>query len=563
MTVLLATALAAAPLALVARAESRRRLGEEVQDAVGSLRLLESAAGVGKAVLALGGSAVLVAAFRRAMVVDGRGISTASDHNLGDLPFHLNLIAGFVWGGNVPPEHPELAGVGLTYPFLVDFGAALLVAAGSEVHTALLVQNVVLALALFALLHALGRDLAGSPTAGFLTAGLVFLSGGLGFVTLFQDGAPWPEALTERRLDVTIGAPGLRWPNAVISLLIPQRAFLQGLPLVVLAWRLILTGPATSRTFVGAGLVAGLLPLAHAHGFVTAAGSLVLLALARHGLRAAVAAGGATTLAGLPQVLFLAVGSGMKGGGFLGWHLGWDRGEAGVVAFWLYNAGLFLPLWAAGLAARRGSWRDGAPLLALVMVPWFVVPNVLRLSPWVWDNVKFLFHGWVGAAPLVAWTVVRLGSGPPWRRAAAAAVGVVLLASGALDVVRLVGRRTPHLVYTADAVEAGQLVREATSPRAVLLHAPTYNSPVYLAGRRSFLGYTGHIWSQGYDGGSREALLDAYYGGDPSAAAALRAAGVDYVLVGPQEVERSGVREAPPGAELVASRAGHALFRLR
>ena len=45
---------------------------------------------------------------------EGGGVFTGVDHNLGDLPFHLAIATSFVYGHNVPPEHPELAGTRLT-----------------------------------------------------------------------------------------------------------------------------------------------------------------------------------------------------------------------------------------------------------------------------------------------------------------------------------------------------------------------------------------------------------------------------------------------------------------
>src|SRR5205085_7941991 len=52
------------------------------------------------------------------------GIFTGVDTNLGDLPFHIAVVSGFAYGDNFPPQHPEFAGVRLTYPFVVDFVTA-------------------------------------------------------------------------------------------------------------------------------------------------------------------------------------------------------------------------------------------------------------------------------------------------------------------------------------------------------------------------------------------------------------------------------------------------------
>jgi hypothetical protein len=95
------------------------------------------------------------------MIVGPAGVSTGVDHNLGDLPFHLGITMGFVRGQNFPPQHPELAGVRLTYPFLVDFVTALPVTLGEPLSSAVFVINLALALALAALLFRLTRLLTG------------------------------------------------------------------------------------------------------------------------------------------------------------------------------------------------------------------------------------------------------------------------------------------------------------------------------------------------------------------------------------------------------------------
>jgi hypothetical protein len=71
----------------------------------------------------------------------------------------------------------------------------------------------------------------------------------------------------------------------------------------------------------------------------------------------------------------------------------------------------------------------------------------------------------------------------------------------------------------------------------LILHAPTYNDPVYLTGRRTFLGYPGHVWSHGIDYAAREAALKKIYAGAPDADALVRGAGIEYVVVGPLERE--------------------------
>jgi uncharacterized membrane protein len=69
----------------------------------------------------------------------------------------------------------------------------------------------------------------------------------------------------------------------------------------------------------------------------------------------------------------------------------------------------------------------------------------------------------------------------------------------------------------------------------VVLHAPAFDSPVFLTGRRSVLGFPGWIWSRGLDSSQRENDIRRIYSGSPDAEALLERYHVDYALIGPQE----------------------------
>jgi hypothetical protein len=526
-------------------------------------------------------AAVLWRVQDRAMFVTGAGgIHTGSDHNLGDLPFHVSIVTSFLHGENFPPEHPELAGARLTYPFLVDFLTALLMRTGADLRDALFAPNVLLSWSALVLLYHWGRRLTGSRAAGVVTAALVFLSGGLGFMLLKDEPDPTAGGLvaflrTPQHDYSIVGHGPYRWGNLIITMLMPQRSFLLGLPafLVVATtfWRAVTEvqapeGPARRpRRLLGAGILIGLLPLAHAHTFVTCAGLAVLLALLFPPRREWVVALAAAGLLALPQVLFASHGTAMQATSFVAWSVGWDRSGVGVLSFWWHNLGLFLPLLVLALA-----WRGRAPVVPALLLRfylpftlWFLAPNLLRLSPWIWDNIKFLVFWHVASAPLVALLLVRLWTSGPRRAVLASLAFVVLVLSGALDVRRVVARKIDNAVFDAGSAAFASTLREATEPRAVVLHAPTYNSEVYLTGRRTVFGYPGHIWSQGLDGGRREDEVRAIYAGRPEAPALLRSLGIQYVLVGPLESAMDGFQDhAFRDFPIVAESADRRLYRV-
>src|SRR5215472_11520123 len=90
---------------------------------------------------------------------------------------------------------------------------------------------------------------------------------------------------------------------------------------------------------------------------------------------------------------------------------------------------------------------------------------------------------------------------------------------------------------------AGDPVSREAAPRAVVLHAPVYNSPVFLTGRRSLLGYPGWMWSRGLDYSERQADIQRIYAGAADAETLLRRYNVQYVLIGPAETSSLKVNQ--------------------
>jgi hypothetical protein len=130
------------------------------------------------------------------------------------------------------------------------------------------------------------------------------------------------------------------------------------------------------------------------------------------------------------------------------------------------------------------------------------------------------------------------------NRVLAAALFVMLTLSGALDVVPLLLRQGEYQEFDNDGIAFAEMIKERTPPTAMILHAPVHNTPVFLSGRRSLMGYPGHIWTHGLDSGLRETEIKRIYNGSFDARALLAKYKVDYVVVDPQEHSVMPVNEA-------------------
>ena len=506
-------------------------------------------------------TALLAWLFSRVVMFYPDGLHTAPANNFGDLPFHFGVITSMAYGENLPPQNPIFAGMKFTYPFLIDFLTAFFIRCGADWRAAFFVENIVLGLALVCGIELLARRITGNRIAGFVAPVVFLFNGGFGFINFFRQLSEFfadpeqaklglvhfvthlPNAYT-MNADLLWGASKipLRWGNVFTTLLIPQRSMLFGLPfvaLIILLWWMAVgeqdrggQGSPRRRYLFAAGVLAGLLPMLHAHGFFSVAIACVPMALLFFSidwLAFFVPMG----LLAAPQALYLG-GTQVKNELFKVKFF-WEAGDANPLLFWAANAGLFILLLAICLLANRlATIRQATFYLPFVL--WFIVPNVIKLAPWDWDNIKVLVYWSLASCVFVALLLALLFA-HRWKalKLLGAALLVVLTLSGAIDVVRALSPVENVPLFGREELEVAELIRQRTPPRAVMLHAPIHNSVVALTGRQSVMGYPGHLWTHGIAYGQRENEVKAVFRGGVESARLLVALGVEYVVIGPAE----------------------------
>jgi hypothetical protein len=157
------------------------------------------------------------------------------------------------------------------------------------------------------------------------------------------------------------------------------------------------------------------------------------------------------------------------------------------------------------------------------------------MAPWIWDNIKVLFYWWVASAPLVALLLASLWKQGGVKRVTAAVLLATVTLAGGLEVAAIALRSTGYSLFDSAGIRFAEIVKQQTPPRALIMHAPVHNHPVFLTGRRSLMGYPGHIWTHGLEFVRREGEVKRMYQGGPDAVALLSNYGIQYVVVGPQE----------------------------
>ncbi|HEU4571161.1 MAG TPA: hypothetical protein VFR93_00615, partial [Candidatus Limnocylindrales bacterium] len=471
----------------------------------------------------------------------------------GDYPVHLGNVASFVEADNFPPTHPRFAGVPFGYHYLVDLTAAALVPFGLSAAGALELHSFVLSVVAAVALFAFARAITGSSMVGAVGLTLFLLGGGLGWINTVQawlgNGANLPQPPTlpwDYRWKVD---SNFEWVNMYWAFWMSQRAFLYGMPMAFAILRLALEGRATRnyRLWAGAGLIAGLLPLAHL-GTLLALAIVVPVLFLLLPSRGWILFGVVWVVVAVPQLLSIS-GGGAGALGALRLELGWVSGNPPAPdpwpVFWIKNQGAFLvlsviPLLVAGVVpsvARR--------LLLAFWAIW-VLGNVFAFGPWDWDNHKILVYWFlsvaIASAAALVWLWRRFRA--PLARIAMAAVVVTMVASSlAEDVTQALGEST-YRMLDAEEVQLGEAVAAATPPHAVFLDGMDNHDPVQMiAGRTLWVGYANWLWAEGqpYIPRQNEALEMLRW--NPGAESMLAKHRIDYVVIGPLE-RQEGANEA-------------------
>lgn len=580
--VVFSTAICCSPLALLTDPATLKRIREDFDAAGKSTRrffIRPDFKTVGYVLFYTVVTLVLWRVFSRAVLEDQSGLSTGLLNNFGDLPFHISVITSFAFGNNFPPENPTYAGVNFTYPFISDFVSAVFVRCGADLRSSMFIENFILGISFVGLVHRWALVMLRDSLAAIITPCLVLLNGGFGFKLLFDKARTNEGGLFGVLTDLppsftVIPETTWRWGNAVSALLVPQRGFLLGLPLATIAftqWWLATNNQrqrgapgktranvksrdestsdseAATRRMIAAGVAAGLLPLVHAHSFIVVMAMAGCLALIRVRWREWFAFFAVAAAIAIPQLLWSTLNSAVNASSFFAWEVGWDHGRENPIWFWLKNTGLAIPLILTAVLMRSDGYVVPRRVL-LFYLPFtlcFIIPNFVKMAPWIWDNIKVLFYWWLASAPIIALLLARLWRQGSTQRVIAVVLFIVVTLSGALDVAGIALRtQTKYQVFDPDGIRFAEIVKAQTEPRSLVVHAPVHNTPVFLSGRRSLMGYPGHILSHGLEFLQREGEVKRIYMGAPDADQLLRNYGVEYAVVGPHERIVTQVNEA-------------------
>ncbi len=501
--------------------------------------------------LVIGAFAVRWAIFWKDALTYGPNGMFAGHVNIwGDWPVHLGIVSSFAYGNNFPPTHPRFDGHAFAYHYLSDLTAAAFVPLGMDPAGALALHSYVLCVLVAIGLYAFARRLTRNHRAATLTLVLFVLGGGLGWIVTaaaIDASHDIVGTLATNTLDRHATSDlNLRFVNMFFGFLSSQRGYLYGLPLAfaILATLLLAVRRANVRLFVIAGVIAGLLPLAHL-------GTLLALAIVTPVLfllfpsRAWLAFFAAWGLVAAPQLL-TQLGGGAGALAAIRVQLGWVASPDPWPWFWIKNLGWFLPLLAVGLLARR-VLPERARRFMWAFMALFVAANLVVFQPWDWDNHKLLVYWFLAVTIVVAALLMRTWQRRPDIGSRVLVVGVVITMtlSGVLEDVGTFLGQSRYQMLGNDELRLAAEVRARTAPDSVFVVGMENHDPIaMLTGRRIYVGYPNWLWTEGIDYMPRADEVRRIYRTEPGTEALLAKRGIDYVVIGPHERDQLGADEA-------------------
>ncbi len=472
--------------------------------------------------------------------IDGNEMKIQSPNNLGDLALHITYIKTFA--NHVPlwPENPIFVFGRMRYPAGTDLFNALLLLAGVDLIRGLVWAALLASVATF---YALYRWSGSFGIAGFL----------------FNGGLAGLDILKTWRFEDYQGVSTIAWKSLALSMFVTQRGVLYALPvglLLLCHWRgkYFAHGNSgeTTRTpaapllpfWLEVSLYATM-PLFHVHTFMAL--SIVaafLFAIGSWMMRKQLAA--MVGIAAVPATFFMwTITDHFRARSVLKWQPGWVQ-AAGEMAmpffrFWIVNFGILMPLVllliavcvARAVRSRQRFDYKARPdlpfITAAVLI--FLFACFVKTAPWEWDNIKLILWAYLIVLPFL-WSEVIAGLPAPVR----VATCVALFASGFVSLFGGLSAGRPGFGIadrsTVDLV-GGSVRKLPISAR--FASYPTYNHPLLLNGRSVVMGYTGHIWSQGFDYGETEKQLGSLMRGEPNWQENARALGARYLFWGTLE----------------------------
>lgn len=449
----------------------------------------------------------------------GSQIKTLDTNNFGDLTMHIGILKNLASGDKFWPEFVSLAGTPLQYPFGVDFYNALWEAVGVPTQSHLFFVGIVLLLCLMFVAY--------------------WWLGVIGIVALFFNGGwqgyayMWTGVLQDYQND-------WGWKNFFLTLLIPQRGFLIGLPLGIYILKksmdFIFFGKTLAKTekYI-LWFMWGMLPIFHVHTFIAVTLLIAIFVFVQNpksplklNKETAVCAG----LAGLLALAWLLPLTGfLQKASIIHFQMGWSLNGKSIWQnlYWGYGPWLMLLLVTIFFVSKKRLSTDKKILFSALFL--FILFQFVIMAPWDWDNIKLLIWPYLAMVFVFGRIISEY-----FHEQLKVPTYIALGFSGFVCVIALSNAHNKgHGIYETRELNAATAALAQVPVTAVFAAHPTFNHALTYFGKKVAYAYDGHIWSHGLKDGQRKEKVEKILNGDSNWRDLAKEIGVTHIYWGPRE----------------------------
>ncbi len=479
-----------------------------------------------------------------------KGIETGLAYVWADWPVHIAQAIRFAyhepssWFTATPFYYDHR----MTQHFVVNLISAILMRMGVSLINAFVIPSIILTIVLLVVLYTFFFQFFKSKFQAFFSVTLFLANGGLGIIVFINDvlkngfiktlSFP-PQSYTNLQL------PDSHTPcqNFIISELLPQRAFLLGLPIALILimvlqhWIKNNFNNTSNLHLILFGLMTGCMFAIHAFSFITLVilGFVLILYTKKYYEKWILIVLGVCLSFGF--IYFYVFGGQIESKSFIRWHLGWMSHSKNIldfISFWIINWGAMLPL-AVYSTIEYKRYKE-----PIILWGWaiFLISNLFLVAPWDWDNYKLLTWSYlVFCIPVISLLSYWWNKKDILIRISVVVLFLSMTGAGFVDIYKIT--KTEKLKYTIwnnDEIKLADEFRKISLSNDRVLTADIHNHWVScLSGRQIVMGFTGQIWSWGIDVGNTPQDVKNMYSGTESSKQLMKQYKISYIVIGPQE----------------------------
>jgi len=513
--------------------------------------------------------------FSKIIQLKPEGIFIGQPNSWSDWVVHISITNIFA---NKPISewflyHPFFANGKLTYGFLSHLITAMFMRVGLRIDSAFFIVSVLLSLFFLSGLYFLYFQISKSRKQSILGIFIFLTSSGMGIfryinhISINQLLFPTKDYSSFVQYDWLAG-------NILEAMIIPQRAFFIGVTLGVWVINLLFWGlkskeklslfknrqmiSTKQKYYLFAGLIAGLLPIAHMHSFITIViVSGIICLFNKHKYKDLIyfvlPAGIISTV-----LYFCFIHGGIQIDDFMTITLGWTANKniltsVGLLAsifnwiiMWLQVWGVFLPtvIFSYFYFQNDKQFQKTLPIFFGFMTV-FLISNIVIFQPTAWDNTKLFAWVYLGLSIFVAKLIFKLWSKNLRLKMLVIILMILLSSTGVVSILRIINfeQNTFMLSSTSEVLFAKQIAQN-TQTDAIFLTSTNHNHPIPLwANRPIYLGYLGWVRNFGFDHTQRAKNLNIIFSGQKNANKVIIDNKISYIYVGPKERNSLNINE--------------------